>query len=248
MGTTSVWSSAQLSVKSMMSEPSTSDAFTGGRIAGIVGGVPPEAMEGDPMRKKRDIEVEDGAEFTAKTIVGGRPMARRKMRMNIHAGIEKALYKAAVDPGFRRALLEDRIEAVRRGGIALTGAEEAILGSVPRERIELMIDRIRPEKHGKRRFMKAVAAAVVTLATGTAGIACEDKGGHDATDAGDVPVDTPVMDPTGDAADLPDEVEVDVPFDGVEGIMPDAPEDPVEDGDEDGADYAPDDEVEEEDA
>ena len=224
--------------------------------------MPLEAMEGDPMRKRQDIEVEDGSEFTARTIVGGRPMARRMMRMNIHAGIEKALYKAAVDPGFRRALLEDRIEAVQRGGIALTDAEEAILGSVPRERIQLMIDRIRPEKHGKRKFMKAVAAAVVTLATGTAGVACEDRDRHDDADAGDVPgdvpgdvldveagdvpVDTSYMDPTGDVADWPDAVEVDVPFDGVEGIMPDAPEDPVED--ENGADDSPDDDVEVEDA
>ncbi len=126
----------------------------------------------------------------------------------------------------RRELLEDRLAAVRSRGFGLTEAEAAILASVPQARLELMIERIRPEKHGKRRFMKAVAMAVVTLATGTAGVACEGEGNPD--DAGDVPVDSPQIDVTGDMSDIPDFLDIDLedpPDMEAEGTGPDIPPD-----------------------
>jgi len=167
------------------------------------------------MKTKEGIEVEDGQEFTSRTIVGGRPLVRRKARINIHAGIEKALYRAAIDPGFRRDLLEDRLAALRSRSMVLTAAEETIFACVPRDRLELMIDEIRPDKHGKRRFMKAVATAVMTLASTTATVSCMESTGVEADVPEDVPVDTSYPDPAGDAPDLPEVEadELDVPSD-----------------------------------
>jgi len=187
-------------------------------------------------RKKdeRDVEVEDGREFAARTIVGGRPRRPRSVRMNIPAGIEKMLYKAAVDRDFRAALLDDRMGTVRAHGLRLTEVERTMLETIPDARLELIIDRVQPERRGKRRFMRAVASAVVTLATGTAVVAC-DESVKGAT-AG-IPPDTAVEpdagdadDPADDPADVPDgdDVTVDTSTDVVDGILPDVPEDPGE--------------------
>jgi len=195
------------------------------------------------MRKKEIIEVEDGREFTSRTIVGGRPRAGRRSRLSIHAGIEKALYKAAVEPDFRRELLDDRFAAIRSRGIGLTEAEAVILASVSGERLALMIDQIRPERHGKRRFMRAVATAVVTLATGTAAMSCDrdvtaDAGNPDVcTGIGpDVPWEVDTVDTPDDIPDIPD-MEADVE-DAAPEADADDPDEEAEDapGDEEEAD------------
>jgi len=193
------------------------------------------------MKKNDGIEVEDGKEFESRTIVGGRPRRYRRIRLNVPTGIEKVLVKAAIDREFRTRLLEDRAAAVRASGFKLTGIESSVLDSIPRESLAATIESIQPEKHGKRRFMKAVASAVVTLATGTATIGCEEnvKGV-----TADVPtdesaeVDSPDLIPEGLDADVPpdepdemdvEEGEADVPYDTDPteswGISPDVPPD-----------------------
>jgi hypothetical protein len=164
----------------------------------------------------------------------GKPRQRlkRRVRLSIPAGIEKVIYRAAIDPGFRQILLADRKRAIESHGPRLTDVEARVLESIPAERLEHIIERIEPRRHGKRAFMRSIATAVVTLATGTATVSCEQ-----ATPLGvdpDVPIDMPPADVVGDTADLPpdipdvtdEDVEVDLEFpDGVEGIMPDAPDD-----------------------
>jgi hypothetical protein len=91
-----------------------------------------------------------------------------------------------------------------------------------------MIEQIRPRMHGKRRFMRAVAVAAVTLATGTAGVACEEA------------------QPAGITPDVPEEVDSDVPHEFVDtpadmGEMADvpdsdSPDDPADQADEEEAD------------
>ena len=54
------------------------------------------------------IEVEEGKEVVRRTIVGGRPLARRKRTLKVPVGIEKVLCRAAADPAFRAALLDRR--------------------------------------------------------------------------------------------------------------------------------------------
>jgi len=207
-------------------------------------------MERDDKKEGKDVTVEDGSEFVSKTIVGGRPRRRRTYRMNIPAGIEKILYVASIDPAFRARLLEDRAGTLASRRIRLTPSESAVLESVPSAMLGHMIDQIRPKMHGKRRFMRAVAVAAVTLATGTAGMACEDGNPGPADvpaesedvlicDPGDVPLDVAdSQDEAGDLSDIPDEVddadavEADLPTEltdtvadaGVEPDLPDADE------------------------
>lgn len=132
----------------------------------------------------------------------GRQRGSRRTRVSIPVGIEKALYRAAVEPEFRQRLLSGGIDGREMG---LSASEAGILESIPPTRLEFMIDRIRPGRHGKRGFMKSIATAVVTLATGTATISCDDE-----------------QMVKGSVSDTP----VDLEFpDAVEGIMPDAPPD-----------------------
>jgi hypothetical protein len=185
-------------------------------------------------KKDRDLEVEDGREFTSRTIVGGRPRRGRRIRLNIPAGIEKAIYRAAIDPDFRQELLENRNRAIESHGLKLTDVENRILENIPEGRLELIIDRIRPARHGKRMFMKSIATAVVTLATGTAAVSCEEDRGVESDipsfdsvgDLADLPADIPdvtdIIDPdhpidvVGDMSDVPPEVPLDVVDDEVD--------------------------------
>jgi len=184
-------------------------------------------MNGPDRKKEQDVVVEDGSEFVSKTIVGGRPRTRKTYRMNIPANIEKMLYRAAVDEAFKAALMADRKGAIAAHRISLTASESAILECVPDGTLLTMIEQIRPKMHGKRRFMRAVAVAAVTLATGTAGVGCEEAQPAGITpdvpeEVGDVPegidgdvphefVDTPAD--LGEMADVPDSDSLDDPAD-----------------------------------
>jgi hypothetical protein len=199
-----------------------------------------EIMDRRNDRKAGDVTVEDGSEVVSKTIVGGRPRRRKSYAVNIPAGIEKILYLASTDRAFKARLLEDRSGAIEGRRISLTATESAVLGSVSNETLGNMIDQIRPRMHGKRRFMRAVAVAAVTLATGTAGVACEDEGPA----PGDVVTETEeTFDTVGDTSDTPPdpyEVQPDLPMDVTEtfpdaGVEPDLPDVEEDDGGEEDA-------------
>jgi hypothetical protein len=190
-------------------------------------------------KERQDVTIEDGKEFVSKTIVGGRPRRRKTYRMNIPAGIEKILYVASIDPAFRTRLLEDRAGTIASSKVELTPSESAVLGSVPDETLGTMIDQIRPRMHGRRRFMRAVAVAAVTLATGTASVACEDETVKGVTadvptesedvlicDPMDVPLDTEDVSVGGIMPDVPLETDDDM---ADRGAMPDVPDTGEED-------------------
>jgi hypothetical protein len=164
-------------------------------------------------------------------------------------GVEKALYLAARDPQFRAALLDDRERTV--GRMKLTEAERTTLRAVPRAALQTMIDRLRPQAHGRGRFARTVAAASVTLAASLSGAAGCVEGDDDGDAAVDVPpgdtagdtadVPLPPVDAGGDLGDVPEPLDVeddgatdaadadgaDVPLPPMDagGILPDAPED-----------------------
>ncbi len=149
-------------------------------------------------------------------------LRKPKRKISIPVGIEKVLYKAAIDPVFRDLLLVDRKKAVESQHMKLSPSEMTILGNVSGSALSIMIDRIKPRQHGRKKLMKAVAAAVVTLATGTAAIACDDA--QPAGITSDVSEETldveEVMDVIdGSRPDVPDDVDLD-----------DAPEDAEEEG------------------
>jgi len=173
------------------------------------------------------------------TIVGGQPPRKAKATARVPIGIEKVLYLAASNPKFRSSLLEDRAGAVARSGVRLTDIERSTLLGVPRPALEAMIGRISPERHGKRSFMKTVAAATVSLAAGVVAPGCNEESGPEPgldvpdtteatdADAGDSADVEPPDGTRGITADVPDDADVDVPPEFAPGgVMPDADVDP----------------------
>jgi len=141
---------------------------------------------------RNDAELHEGDELVRTTIVGGQPRKRPTIRMSIRVGLERVLYLASRDKGFRAALLADRAKALESAGLELSAGETAVLASVDGGALETMVNNVRPESRKDHRFVKAVAATFVTLATGTTG--CE-------TTEGDVDVD-PIRGITTEVVDL----------------------------------------------
>ncbi|MBW2276174.1 MAG: hypothetical protein JRF63_01710 [Deltaproteobacteria bacterium] len=138
----------------------------------------------------------DGDAAPGTTIVGGQPDGqRRKGVVSVPVGMEQLLLTAAVDADFRAELIRDRAEAAERRGLELTDSERAVLAIAPDDQLETMIARIDTSEQNlkKRKFMRAVAATVVTLAAGTGLGACggpEDKAGGNPNAPFEGPVDT----------------------------------------------------------
>ena len=180
------------------------------------------------MSKKDHLEIEEGKEVVRRTIVGGRPRARRKRKVRVPIGIEKVLYRAAADTLFRESLFRDRKGAVDEAGFRLMESELAILRSVPDSVLTTMIEKIDLKKHGKRKFMRAVGTCALAATTAAAGAGCpvDDSEGRSTRTSGDV-----VQDVGADNDDLnfPD-LDRDVPIypDAVAGIPPDLDPDDIE--------------------
>ena len=174
---------------------------------------------------KEKIALEEGSEFVSHTIVGGRAVRRKRVRINVPIGIEKILYRAAVNPAFKAALLADRAGTLEAHAVKLSSSESAILRSIPDATIELMIGNINPEKQGKRKFMKAVAAAAITIASGTMAVAVDGCGEPAGIEPDDVTEEVEAYpDVAGEMTEIPEEVvEVKVDEMVVGGEMPDIP-------------------------
>lgn len=101
----------------------------------------------------------------------------RREDTEVPVGFEIVMYKAADDPAFKRRLLADREAAIEESGVQLRPSEWATLRSVPPAALAAMIERLTPENPRRRAFMGKVAAAVTSLAAGTAAattlVACE---------------------------------------------------------------------------
>ena len=125
-----------------------------------------------PMGAGDDMtaEIEEGTESVRRTIVGGRPIDRRRRKVRIPIGVEKVLYRAAADRVFREQLLMGRAEALPGTGLEVSGAEAMILRSVSDDALRTMIEAIDVKRHRKRRFFRGIAAAslAATTALGTA--------------------------------------------------------------------------------
>ncbi|HUT79409.1 MAG TPA: hypothetical protein VM285_17050 [Polyangia bacterium] len=132
------------------------------------------------------------------TIVGGQPDGRRhKGVVSVPVGLEQLLYTAATDAAFRAELVRDRERAAARRGLALTDSERSALAVAPRAQLEAMIDHIDTSEQNLKRckFMRAVAATVVTLAASTGLGACggptEQQANGEAAAPFQGPVETP---------------------------------------------------------
>jgi hypothetical protein len=137
----------------------------------------------------------DGAAAPGTTIVGGQPDGRRKRGVvAVPVGLEQLLFAAAADPAFRAELVRDREAAAARRGLPLTGSERATLAAAPRVQLEAMIDRIDTSEGSLARsgFLRAVAAAALTLAAGTGLGACGAPDGGQAAGETGAPFQGPV--------------------------------------------------------
>ncbi len=118
-------------------------------------------MENDDMTSEPDL-----------TIVGGQPSKRKRLsaRVKVPVGLEKILYHAARDTGFKKLLLADRDAAIEKSGVSLRPSEHAMLSVATDDALEAMIAKINPSNPKKRKFMSLVAAAATSLAAGTAAL------------------------------------------------------------------------------
>jgi hypothetical protein len=168
-----------------------------------------------------DFEVEEGREVVGRTIVGGRPRARRQKRLRVPIGIEKVLARAAADPTFRVALFADRRAAIDDAGYEMLASELTVLESVPEGVLASMIGRIDLRRHGQRKFMRGVVAAAFASAAATSSLlGCEAASAGIAPDEVTDNASWPDMGVTTDVVEESDE--------GSRGIMADDPEDAAE--------------------
>jgi len=124
---------------------------------------------------EHDRPVEQPAVKT--TIVGGRPPGPGKPVGPIPRGIEVLVKKAAVDPAFRRLLLETRDAAAREIDLALEPAEAMMLKAAPREQLEAIIARTKVPPNVRSAFLgRAAGVMLVALGAGTLGCDREEGG------------------------------------------------------------------------
>ncbi len=110
------------------------------------------------------------------TVVGGQPPGRQRRPLaGVPLGIERVLLAAAADPALRVALCGPaRATALQGRAFALTASETAMLMALPGPQLEAAIARLDTSHQNleRRRFMKAVAASVITLAAAGAQERC----------------------------------------------------------------------------
>ena len=102
---------------------------------------------------------------------GSRPCARR--------GVDVLLKKAAVDPAFKKLLLEKRAAAAEAIGLELDAAETALIDSVPESQLDAVIARTTVSPKIRPAFLGC--AAGVMLAALSATTACDNPVGPPAT-------------------------------------------------------------------
>lgn len=119
------------------------------------------------------------------TIVGGQPKRERvdptAQETEVPVGFEMLLYRAAREPAFRQRLLANRTAAVAESGIPLRPSEQTTLEAVSDAMLEQMIERLQASSPQRSRLMVNVAAAVTSLAAGTAALGALGSCGEDET-------------------------------------------------------------------
>jgi len=129
------------------------------------------------------------------------------MHVEIPRGVEVLVKKAAVDPSFKKLLLERRAEAAEAIALTLSAAEEAVLAAVPEAQLRAIIASTKVSPSLRPAFLGYAAAAMLAaLSAGAYADEAEDR----------------MMRPTGIEPDIPPKVydrdindpqDVDVPDD-----------------------------------
>lgn len=108
------------------------------------------------------------AEAVRTTIVGGRPPGSGQTIGDVPRGVEILIKKAAVDPTFKKLLLENRARAAEAIALTLSAAEEAMLEAVPEAQLHAIVANTKVSP-GLRPAFLGCAAGVMLAALGGAG-------------------------------------------------------------------------------
>ena|GEM_PF-1235889 len=107
------------------------------------------------------------AEAVRTTIVGARPPASGKSVGAVPRGVEVLVKKAAVDPTFKKLLLEKRAKAAEAIGLRLEPAEATMLDAVPEAQLNAIVASTKVSPKLRPAFLGYAAAAMLAaLATG----------------------------------------------------------------------------------
>jgi hypothetical protein len=128
--------------------------------------------------EKEMTETRNGKANSSLTIKGDQPNKRHKFagKIQVPVGVEKILFRAAGDEGFKERLLSDRAEAIEESSVTLRSSEAGMLTAISNEALSNMIASINPENPKRRKFMGLVAATAASIVAGTVDSGCQSAG------------------------------------------------------------------------
>lgn len=132
-------------------------------------------------RSKKEEEQETGRRSTT----GSRIMDKSNKKVRVPIGVEKLLCRAAADPAFRQRLLHEREATLQQPDVELLDSEKTIVRSVPAATLSSMIDQIDLPRHGRKRFLRTVAACTLAAAAVLTTTNCAGGAMPDRPDAGE---------------------------------------------------------------
>jgi hypothetical protein len=100
-------------------------------------------------------------EVVKTTIVGGQPPREGRNIGDVPRGVEVLVKKAAVDPAFKKTLLEKRAGAADAIALTLSAAEEAMLEAVPEAQLRAIIGNTKVSPGLRPAFLCAAAGAML---------------------------------------------------------------------------------------
>jgi hypothetical protein len=80
--------------------------------------------------------------------------------MEVPVNLERVLLEAGQDPACHQALVTDRPRALAEKGFVLRASEQAMLSAMPRDALDKMVERLKPDKLKKSTFAKHVVTAL----------------------------------------------------------------------------------------
>ena len=110
------------------------------------------------------------ADAVRTTIVGGRPPGGSANVVDVPRGVEVLIKKAAVDPAFKKMLLQKRAEAAEAIALKLEPAEAAMLNAVPETQLDGIVANTKVSLSLRPVFL-GYAAGVMLAALGAAAYA-----------------------------------------------------------------------------
>jgi len=108
------------------------------------------------------------------TIVGGQPPREGRSLGDVPRGVEVLIKKAAVDPPFKKLLLEKRAGAAEAIALTLSAAEAAMLEAVPEAQLRAIVANTKVSPGLRPAFLGATAAAMLA-ALGTVSSCSKNK-------------------------------------------------------------------------